>query len=59
MQLPRGNLETVSPRALVLAAIASSLQVPLLAPSSHRGAYKLIYQAALQRLGSQKWSAMH
>lgn len=26
MQLPRGNLETVAPRALVLAAIAESLQ---------------------------------
>lgn len=26
MQLPRGNLETVSPRALVLSAIATSLQ---------------------------------
>ena len=26
MQLPRGNLETVAPRALVLAAIADSLQ---------------------------------
>lgn len=26
MQLPRGNLETVAPRALVLSAIASSLQ---------------------------------
>jgi len=27
MQLPRGNLETVAPRALVLAAIADGLQV--------------------------------
>ncbi len=27
MQLPRGNLETVAPRALVLAAIADSLQM--------------------------------
>ena len=26
MQMPRGNLETVAPRALVLAAIADSLQ---------------------------------
>ena len=27
LQMPRGNLETVAPRALVLAAIAASLQV--------------------------------
>lgn len=32
MQMPRGNLETVAPRALVLSAIASSLQAWLLVP---------------------------
>ena len=29
MQMPRGNLETISPRALVLSGIASSLQARL------------------------------